>query len=100
MARDNEPGMAKAKKGTSGSGKWTKYQQTKSTTKADWAKVDEAAILLAITAVTKEGGALLFGVTRDGGVLSLTVCDGDERLKLYATTPEEMAVHLREIADA
>jgi len=100
MARDNEPGMPKPRKGTSGSGKWSKYRPETTGRTVEWAKVDEAAILVAIGNVTSEGAALLFGVTRDRGALVLTVCDGDERLKLYAATPEEMAVHLREIADA
>jgi hypothetical protein len=100
MARNDEPGQAKQRKGTSGSGKWSKYQPKSQNGELDWSKVDEAAILIALSNVTKEGAALLFGKTRDGGALVLTVCDGDERLKLYATTHEEMGVHLREVADA
>jgi hypothetical protein len=99
MARNDEPGMPKAKKPTSGSGKWTKYQRNYVKGDADWAKVDEALILAALSSVTAEGAALLFGTTRDKGALVLTVCDGDERVKLYASTREEMNEHLRSISD-
>jgi hypothetical protein len=100
MARNEEPGQAKPRGKTSGSGKWTKYKPNAGKDKPSWAKVDEAGILVAIARVTEEGAALLFGVTRDGGALVLTICDGDERLKLYGTSTDEMGVHLREVADS
>jgi len=99
MARNDEPGMPKAKKQTAGSGKWSKYQPAGVKGSADWSKVDEALILAALASITSEGAALLFGSTRDKGALVLTICDGDERVKFYATTHDEMNSHLRDVAD-
>jgi hypothetical protein len=99
MARDNEPGMTPKRKGTSGSGKWTKYKARENSGDADWSKVDEALLLAALVTVTKEGAALLFSRTKDGGALCLTLCDGDDRMKLYGRTREEMNDHLRALAD-
>lgn len=99
MARDNEPGMPSTRVGKSGSGKWSTYTGRPGGTKtADWSKVSEEALLGAISAVTANGAALLFGRTRDGGTLCLTLCDGDQRLKLYGDA-NEMSVHLRELWD-
>lgn len=100
MPRQHEPGMPSTKKTTSGSGKWTKYQANGKPKDADWSKVDVELLVAAIVSVTGEGAALLLSRTRDGGALCLTLCDGDDRLKLYASTREEMNDHLRGIADA
>jgi len=98
MARNNEPGMPKPKP-TSGSNRWSEYNPHKNGDGPRWEAVDEAAILVALTNVTNAEGALLFGKTRDGGSLVVTLCAGELRKRFYATTPEEMAVHLRELAD-
>lgn len=99
MARDVEPGMPRQKKGTAGSGKWSDYKPNAPKEVLSWSKVDEAAILVALSNVTGAGAALLFAVTRDGGALVVTLCDGDQRYKLYANNVDEMGVHLRELAD-
>jgi len=98
MARNIEPGMPVGKR-TSGSNRWSEYNPHKNGSGPRWENVDEAAILVCITNVTNEGAALLFGKTRDGGSLVLTLCAGELRKRFYATTPDEMGVHLRELAD-
>lgn len=99
MARDNEPGMGKAKGATNGSGKWSKYNGSAATEAVSWAKVDTSAVLDALVAITDAGGALLLGKTRDGGSFAITVCQGDERGKFYATTAAECIKHLAFIAE-
>lgn len=99
MARNNEPGMGRAKKQTSGSGKWSKYNGQQGNGDATWGKVDASAIVAALVAVTDAGGALLLGKTRTGGALVITVCDGDDRIKFYSTTREETCDQLGQITD-
>lgn len=90
MARDNEPGMTKPKKqGTSGSGRWSSYKSKEPVVRLDWGEVNSALLASAIGEAVNGGDALLFGASRDGGVLVLTVCSGDERLKLYAKSIAE-----------
>lgn len=100
MARANEPGMPGKKHGkTSGSGKWSQYGGARRGAEADWGAVDPGLLLDAVRAITAVGDAVLFGVTRSGGTLVCTVCSGEERLKLYATTIEEMHEHLKGLVD-
>jgi hypothetical protein len=97
MARNHEPGMPPKKSATSGSGKWTKYTPKKTVEQVAWDECNSALIATAVCEVTRGGDALLFGATRDGGALVLTVCSGDERVKFYANAPEEMDTHLENI---
>lgn len=97
MARDNEPGMTKPKKSTGGSGKWTKYEASKPVTPIDWDEVDSKGIARTVQCVCGGGDAVLFGKSRDGGVLVLTICSGDDRRKLYGKSVSEMESHMHEV---
>lgn len=103
MARDWEPGMRKSKpqeKGqTSGSGKWSKYRNSKPSGSMDWADCDATLLCATVSAIVLDGDAVLLGGTRDGGTLVLTLISGDDRLKFYAKSAEEMNGHLQEIRD-
>lgn len=100
MAREQEPGMPNPKKQRHASGRWTKYEPTTQGTRVSWGDVDQLSIAAAIQEVVESGAALIFGATRDGGALALTVCDGDERLKLYSPTAEGMNKHLHDVIKA
>lgn len=67
---------------------------------ATWEDAEQETLWRAIQEVTNQGGALMFGLTRDGGACVLTVMDGDERIKQYATGPDEVAELLREVREA
>lgn len=84
---------------TSGSGKWSRYAPPLAAECVSWADVEAQEVLAAISAVTAEGDAVLFSRTRDGGALVITVCAGDERVKLYATSVLLMAGHLQALAN-
>lgn len=97
MARDNEPGMAKPRKGTSGSGKWTKYDAKKPVTVIDWDEVNVSGISKTVQVVCRDGDAVLFGKSYDGGVLVLTICSGTDRRKFYGKSVAEMESHMHDI---
>ena len=62
----------------------SKYQRTANKTgPITWAEVDGPTIKSAIHAITRDGAAVVFGRTSDGGALSLTLLDGAERIKKW-----------------
>ena len=85
---------------TSGSGKWSRYESKRTTGGFRWAEVDSAAIGECVQAVTNAGDAILFGAASGGGAGVITVCSGEKRIKFYASTAEEMAMHLADIENA
>lgn len=94
MARNTEPGMGKPKGVTSGSGRTTRYNSVPTGKPARWGDVDGGRLTDMLDALQSAGDAALLGASRDGMVLVLTVCSGDERTKFYAKTAEEMDVHV------
>ena len=56
---------------------------------ADWGWLPEPLLGAVVVAVTRSGGAVLFGKTRDGYCLALTVMCADKRITRYAR-PEEV----------
>lgn len=99
MARNDEPGMPRRNGNGGVSGKWTKYETKRAAEQACWSKIDTPTLFAALVAITNAGGALLLGKTRDGGSLCITICQGDERKKLYGSTREEIHEYLEYITD-
>lgn len=54
-----------------------------------WSDIDATSIRGALDAVTRMGGAIMFGRTSDGGALSICILDGDSKIKEYPHTVEE-----------
>jgi len=100
MPRKNEPGMPGEKGKTSGSGQVSRYIRSKSTGLVSWADVDGGRLVDMLAALQSAGDAAIFGSTRDGGVLVLTVCSGDERAKFYAATAQEMDAHIQDVTSS
>lgn len=53
------------------------------TSECHYSDIDAALIKRAVDAVTRGGGALMFGITSDGGAYSLCVLHDAEKLKDY-----------------
>lgn len=94
MPNSKEPGVPRPKTKTSGSGKWTKYTPQKAGAEVYWDEVSAPLIGQLVQAVTRDGSAILLGVTRDAGAYVITVCAGDDRIKFYARDTEELAHHI------
>jgi hypothetical protein len=99
MTRINDELSAKKGKGLSGSGKWSEYRQPNTGTRVSWGGVDPLALASCVDAITSNGDALLLGSSRDGTVLVVTVCSGDERAKFYYRSSEEANGGLNYLAD-
>lgn len=56
---------------------------------ADWTEIGNQQLRDAICAITASGGAIMFGLTSDRGAYSITVLDGDQRIREWPHTPEE-----------
>lgn len=96
-AKDSDGNVIGKSTGTAGSGKTSPYNPRRDTADVDWGSVEGDAILDAIDAITRNGDAVLFSRSMDGGVLVATVCAGDQRIKFYAKSSEEMSSHLKGI---
>jgi len=63
--------------------KWAQVRTDDNVTNLGWDACDSAALLSLVTTITDQGGAVILGITRDGGALMVTVLDGDSKLKEY-----------------
>lgn len=55
-----------------------------------WSKVKPARIHALVTACGDNGGACMFGATRDGGALSVTVLWGNDKAREYISSYDEV----------
>ena len=62
-----------------------------------WDHVDAEALKEAVAHWTSGGHAITFGVTSDGGALSISLLAGGKPYKLYASDPDELASLLERI---
>jgi hypothetical protein len=62
-----------------------------------WSDVDSAVIRGAVDAVARAGGAIMFGVTSDGGCFSVCLLHNAEKIKEYPHNAEEVSDLLEEI---
>lgn len=62
---------------------------------ADWGEVPNQVLRDAIVSVTNAGAAIMFGRTSDKGAFSITILDGDERIREWPHTVDECEQSLR-----
>lgn len=55
-----------------------------------WSDISDDIISELVAAVTKNGAAVMFGVTSDGGALSLCILDQNSKLKEYPRSETEV----------
>jgi hypothetical protein len=89
--------MPKANPATAGSGKWTSYAPKEPASRIAWDEVDAALVGELVQEVTRGGDAVLFGQSRDGGTLVVTICSGAERVKFYSSASDECESQLRDL---
>lgn len=81
---------------TTGNGKPTKKPQQlvwrknlRPPVECHWSDIDPAIIRRTIDAATRAGGAVMFGVTSDGGAFSICVLHQNDKLKDYPHGKDE-----------
>lgn len=67
---------------------------------ADWHNVDVTVLIRAIAIVTKAGGALRFGYTRDGGAYAIGVYGDGDPYTIYVRPSESVEGVLGDLTDA
>jgi hypothetical protein len=70
---------------------------TKGLSAVSWSECDPGTIRGTIDAVTRGGGAIMFGRTSDGGALSLCILQDSEKIKEYPHTATEATELLESI---
>lgn len=65
-----------------------------------WAQADAVLLRDVIEAVTSTGAAISLSATRDQRGVSITILDGPDRPKFYASSPEELKSLLRRLTGA
>src|SRR5690348_1292155 len=55
----------------------------------DWSQVEAADIMNLLLMVTRSGGALILGLTSDGGAYSVCILLDDSKIREYPHTPAE-----------
>lgn len=64
------------------------------------ASIEPKLLASAIQAVAGTGAALIFSCTRDFGAVCLTLLDGNDRHKVYATNAQELDQALRDLVES
>lgn len=64
-----------------------------------WSEVDNQILRDAIVSVCDNGAAIILGKTTDGGALSITVLDGNDKIREWPHTVEETENTLRWLVD-
>lgn len=65
---------------------------------ATWEWADPESLKAAISGWTRQGNAITFGRTSDGGALSISLLTGGKPFKLYAADADELEALLTRIA--
>lgn len=64
-----------------------------------WSDVSVSDIGAALDAVTRAGGAIMLGVTSDGGAYSICVLYGQDKIKEYPHSAAECGATMRALAE-
>src|SRR4051812_27422155 len=64
-----------------------------------YSSIDAVVLRRAIDAITRRGGAVMLGVTSDGGAYSIVVLHENDKLKEYPHTAEELTDLLGQITE-
>ena len=64
-----------------------------------YSDIDSDILRRTVALVTAGGGAIMFGVTSDGGAFSVVVLHDQQKLKEYPHTPEELSDLLEQLSE-
>jgi hypothetical protein len=65
----------------------------------NYSEIDAGELKLALDAVTRAGGAIMFGLTSDGGAFSVMVLSSEGKAKEYPHTKEEFSALMGSITE-
>lgn len=85
-ANNGEPTREKNPQASSGRGRLLSYERSRPG--FNWDMVPNDKIARLVKAVTAAGCGCVLGVTSDGGAVSITILDGDERIREWPANNE------------
>ena len=90
MPYENEKGIPRAKKDSH-----VVRPNYRGLGSVGWIDIPDAVIGAMVGVVTRAGGAIMLGVTSDGGALSICILTGSSKIKEYPRTEAEVASFLQ-----
>lgn len=84
------PNGARTSNGAHGKDSYAVRPNYRSLAVIGWADISDDIISQLVATVTSNGAAVMFGVTSDGGALSLCVLDQNSKLKEYPRSETEV----------
>lgn len=96
MANGNNPSPRSQTKPAPKGPVWRKNDR--GNTVCAWSDIDATSIRGCLDAVTKAGGAFMFGLTADGGAYSICILQDNEKIKEYPHGKVECEEVLESIA--
>jgi hypothetical protein len=96
---DAERSRKEDRKNARNESKQKRYGSSQPKGEADWSAVNSQLIASAITAITRSGGALQFGYTRDGGAFALRIYDNGDVYPIYLPHVDDIEGVLHEIIE-
>lgn len=97
MANGNNPARGPHAKPAPKNPVWRK--NVVSTDPCVWSDIDPSTLRGVVDAVARSGGAIMFGVTSDGGAYSVCILQNDEKIKEYPHSKLECQEILRSIIE-
>lgn len=96
-ANDREQSRKEDRRNKAADAKKQRIGTNRTTGAADWQEVNADKLINAIACIGRNGGALRFGYSRDGGAYALGVYDGGDVYTLYDSEVEVVHAWLEEI---
>lgn len=81
MSTNNGPTRNASSKGAKTAPVWR--SNTRSAEPCNWSDIEPNTLRGCVDAVARSGGAIMFGVTSDGGAYSVCVLHGSQKIKEY-----------------
>lgn len=81
-------------------GKWDRVAPSDAVHSVLFDDLKDAAFGPAIANILSGGDAVIFGATRDGGAIAITILAGTDKRKIYAADADELDRVLKAIASA
>jgi len=75
------------------------WRDNEPTAMVDWSQVEAHDLMNLLLSVTRSGGALILGLTSDGGAFSVCILLDDSKIREYPHTPAEFATFSKAVVE-
>lgn len=89
MTRTSKPSNPKGLHKPTLAERHAQFRKRRESTGFDWTMIDARLWAMTVATVTAGGAAIMCSATQGGRAISMTILDGEERVREYAALPEE-----------